>query len=113
MIGLAGRRVPIALAVVPASVVSVLLVVGGIAMWSGYAQMVAQAVAGGTESINILAEAPTTLFPFWGVALAVATLGYYYRRRGVCGTCGRGVSGQAGEPSARHASAGVLPSATA
>ncbi len=30
MIGLAGRRVPIALAVVPASLVSVLLVVGGI-----------------------------------------------------------------------------------
>ena len=31
MIGLAGRRVPIALAVVPASLVSVLLIVGGIA----------------------------------------------------------------------------------
>ncbi len=99
MIGLAGRRVPIALAVVPAAVVSVLLVVGGIAMWSGYAQMVAQAMAGGTEHINILAEAPTTLFPLWGVALAVATLGYYYRRRGACGTCGRGASGEVGEPS--------------
>ncbi len=32
MIGLAGRRVPIALAVVPASIVSVLLIVGGIAI---------------------------------------------------------------------------------
>jgi hypothetical protein len=96
MIGLAGRRVPIALAVVPASVVSVLLVVGGIAMWSGYAQMVAESLAGGTENINILAEAPTTLFPVWGVALAVATLGYYYRRRGTCRTCGRGASGNAG-----------------
>ncbi len=98
MIGLAGRRVPIALAVVPASLVSVLFVVGGIAMWSGYAQMVAQAVAGGTESINILAEAPTTLFPFWGVALAVATLGYYYRRRGTCASCGRGAPSEAGQP---------------
>ena len=35
MIGLAGRRVPIALAVVPASIVSVLLIVGGIGIWSG------------------------------------------------------------------------------
>ncbi len=105
MIGLAGRRVPIALAVVPASVVSVLLVVGGIAMWSGYAQMVAEAVAGGTENIDILAEAPTALFPVWGVALAVATLGYYYRRRGACGTCSRGGSGKAGEPSTSHGAA--------
>ena len=37
---------------------------------------------GETESINIIAQAPTTLFPAWGVGLAVATLGYYYRRRG-------------------------------
>ncbi len=66
-------------------------------MWSGYAQMVAQAVAGGTENINIIAEAPTTLFPFWGVALTVATLGYYYRRRGVYETCGRGASGKASD----------------
>ncbi|RPJ56319.1 MAG: hypothetical protein EHM23_23895, partial [Acidobacteria bacterium] len=34
MIGLARRRVPIALAVVPASLVSVLLAVGGIVIWS-------------------------------------------------------------------------------
>src|SRR5512136_3287791 len=33
MIGLAGRRVPIGLAVIPASIVSVLLIVGGFAMW--------------------------------------------------------------------------------
>ena len=104
MIGLAGRRVPIALAVVPASVVSVLLVVGGIAMWSGYAQMVAESLAGGTENISIIAEAPTTLFPLWGVALAVATLGYYYRRRGPCNVCGRGTSSQGGEPSTSYQS---------
>jgi hypothetical protein len=36
---------------------------------------------------------PTALFPVWGVALAVATLGYYYRRRGPCSVCGRGASG--------------------
>ena len=35
---------------------------------------------------------PTLLFPVWGVALAVATLGYYYRRRGPCSVCGRGAN---------------------
>ncbi len=49
MIGLAGRRVPIALAVVPASLVSVLLIVGGIGIWSGLDQMVANLVASGSE----------------------------------------------------------------
>jgi len=96
MIGLAGRRVPILLAVVPASIVSVLLVVGGIAMWSGYAQLVVGAVSGATRDMGLVGYAPTGLFPVWGVALAVATLGYYYRRRGRCEMCGRGGPGQAG-----------------
>jgi hypothetical protein len=107
MIGLAGRRVPIALAVVPASLVSVLLVVGGIVIWSGLAQMVAALVAGGAEDIEIIGEiifvvGPTLLFPVWGVALAVATLGYYYRRRGPCSVCGRGAFGEVGEPSSSY-----------
>jgi hypothetical protein len=107
MIGLAGRRVPIALAVVPASLASVLLVVGGIVIWSGLAQMVANMVAGGAENIEIIGEiifqvGPTLLFPVWGVALAVATLGYYYRRRGSCSVCGRGASGEIGKPSSSY-----------
>jgi hypothetical protein len=99
MIGLAGRRVPIALAVVPASIVSVLLIVGGIGIWSGLAQMVANLAAGGVEDIETIGAiifqlGPTLLFPVWGVALAVATLGYYYRRRGPCKVCGRGAVSQ-------------------
>src|SRR5512135_857708 len=99
MIGLAGHRVPIALAVVPASIVSVLLIVGGIGIWSGLAQMVANLAAAGVEEIEIIGAlifqlGPTLLFPVWGVALAVATLGYYYRRRGPCKVCARGASGQ-------------------
>ncbi|MGB8251838.1 MAG: hypothetical protein WCF08_01370 [Anaerolineaceae bacterium] len=100
MIGLAGRRVPIALAVVPASIVSVLLMVGGITMWSGYDRMVDAAVASG-QDMGIFVG-PTLLFPVWAVSLAVATLGYYYRRRGPCRICGRGAPGKAGEPLARH-----------
>jgi hypothetical protein len=88
MLDLAGRRVPISLAVVPASIVSVLLMVGGISIWSGYSQLADGAVASG-ENLGIVVG-PTLLFPVWAVALAVATLGYYYRRRGPCRVCGRG-----------------------
>jgi len=99
MIGLSGRRVPIALAVVPAALVSVLLVVGGIVIWSGLPQMVAGLVAGGTEGTELVGAltyvlGPTLLFPVWGIALAVATLGYYFRRRGPCKVCGRGALSQ-------------------
>ena len=52
IIGLAGRRVPIALAVVPASLVSVLLIVGGITMWSAVDQMSAASLAGGADGIG-------------------------------------------------------------
>jgi hypothetical protein len=95
MIGLAGRRVPIALAVVPASLVSVLLIVGGISIWSGVGQMVTALAASGAKDAEIIGAilfqlGPTLLFPIWGLGLAVATLGYYYRRRGPCGICGRG-----------------------
>jgi hypothetical protein len=90
MIGLAGRRVPIALAVVPASIVSVLLMVGGITIGSRFAQMSDTAAAVG-EDIWIVVG-PTLLFPLWAISLAAATLGYYYRRRGPCSVCGRGTS---------------------
>jgi hypothetical protein len=97
MIGLAGRRVPIALAVVPASLASVLLIVGGVTIWFDLPQMVTMLVVAGAENGEIISAilfelGPTLLFPVWGIALAVATLGYYYRRRGPCSVCGRGAS---------------------
>lgn len=99
MIGLAGRRVPIALAVVPAAIVAVLLIVGGVAIWSGLAKMVAALAASGAEDVELIGGiffqvGPTLLFPVWGAALAMATLGYYHRRRGPCGVCGRGAPSQ-------------------
>ena len=100
MTGLAGRRVPIALAVIPASIVSVLLMVGGIAIWSGWAQMANEAVAIGQDMGIVVG--PTALFPVWGAALAVATLGYYYRRRGSCEMCGLGTPSEASEPLVSH-----------
>lgn len=100
MIGLAGRRVPIALAVVPASLVSVLLIVGGIAIWSGLAGMASAMADGRAEGVGLIGGiivhlGPTLLFPVWGASLALATLAYYYRRRGPCSVCGRGASGEA------------------
>jgi hypothetical protein len=94
MLGLAGRRVPIPLALVPASLVSVLLIVGGIAIGSGLPQMVAALAAAGSQDIALISAVifqvgPTLLFPVWGVALALATLAYYYRRRGPCAMCDR------------------------
>jgi hypothetical protein len=107
MIGLAGRRVPIALAVVPAALVSVLLVVGGIVIWSGLGPMAANMASIGQERAEIIGEivfqlGPTLLFPIWGTALAVATLGYYYRRRGPCGVCGRGAESQPAQQPAKR-----------
>jgi hypothetical protein len=104
MIGLAGRRVPIALAVVPAALVSVLLVVGGIGIWSALPPMVAALASGGAEDLELIGGiifqvGPTLLFPVWGVALAVATLSYYDRRRGPCSVCGRAASGEVGTSS--------------
>jgi hypothetical protein len=103
MMGLAGRPVPIALAVVPASIVSVLFTVGGITILSGYAQMADAAAAAGQDMAIVVG--PAALFPVWGVSLAVATLGYYYRRRGPCRVCGRGAPGKDASPWAGH----VLP----
>ena len=97
IIGLAGRQVPIALAVVPASIMSVLFIAAGITLWSVYNQMVEAAAATGQEFWII--AGPVAVFPVWGVALAVAALGYYYRRRGPCEVCGRGESG---EPSSKY-----------
>jgi hypothetical protein len=92
MIGLRGRRVPIALAVVPAALIAVLLIVGGISIWTGVGQMAATLAANGMDPVSgtIFQAGPTLLFPLWGLALAVATLAYYYRRRGPCKVCGRG-----------------------
>ncbi|GAA1783988.1 hypothetical protein [Streptomonospora arabica] len=91
--GLAGRRVPVALAVVPACVVAVLVFVGGIAMVSGYAAMAGGAAdASGPFGAAVLAGLIAVLFPVWGAALAAAALAYHLRRRGACADCGRGAA---------------------
>lgn len=88
----AGRSVPILLAVVPASLVSVLVTAAGLmfvrlALTGGLANILGE---GGLTADNWAALAPELLWPLWGAALAAATLAYYFRRRGRCERCGRG-----------------------
>jgi hypothetical protein len=73
VLGLRGRRVPPALPIAMASVVTVAL-----------ASTVVTVVRLDIWSL----ENPMTLWPLWAVALGTATLGYYYRTRGACQVCG-------------------------
>lgn len=74
-----GRPVPVRLAVVPASFVTVVVLAGTLGpslspeMWRDPAAV------------------PVALMPLWGVALGVATWAYRMRRQGPCPTCGRGL----------------------
>ncbi|MEV0828342.1 hypothetical protein [Nonomuraea rubra] len=79
----AGRPVPPMLAVVPASIVSVIVLSGGLTFWR--LRMVHD-----YEWEMWATWAPSLVWPLWGVALAAATLAYHLRRRGACRSCGRG-----------------------
>lgn len=88
MLGLAGRRVPVGLAVWPASLVAVAVMPAGISM-------IGMFVAGGGPvsgdlATNWAAIVPEFFWPLWSVALGAATYAYWLRRRGTCRTCGRG-----------------------
>jgi hypothetical protein len=88
---LRGRRVPIWLAVVPASLISVLVTAAGLM----FVRMTLTGQLGDILGEGVLtadnwaALAPELLWPLWGAALGAATLAYYYRRRGRCNHCGR------------------------
>jgi len=75
----AGKRVPPALAIVPAGLVSIMLTITGIDVVLGFS-------IGNLQ--NWGASTPLLLFPIWGIALGVATIFYYYRRQGRCNRCG-------------------------
>jgi len=79
MIGLSGRRVPIKLAVVPATLVAIAVTAGGLALYSS------------PELWSFGAFSFTTIsmlfWPLWGLALGAATLAYHLRRRGACAHC--------------------------
>lgn len=87
--GLAGKRVPPALAIVPPSLVSVLVTTAGLMFIRlQLAGALDEVFAFGSE-LQWAAIAPELLWPVWGAALSAATFAYYYRRRGRCPHCGR------------------------
>ena len=73
---------PIALAVVPATTVAVLVTAAGLPVLVDLWQL-------DTAEPDWMTVLPAVLWPFWGVALAAATLAYHLRRRSQCSTCGR------------------------
>jgi hypothetical protein len=87
MVGLSGRRVPQALAIVPASLVSVMVTSAGL-------QVVREFLANGFPADGWATTAPGLVWPLWGAALGAATLAYHYRRRDRCKVCGRGKKSQ-------------------
>ena len=84
-----GRRVQPRLAIVPASVVAVLVTSAGLmfirlVITDGLTETFAFA-----EEVGWAALGPELLWPLWGAALAAATLAYHYRRRTRCEHCDR------------------------
>ncbi|MEV1142858.1 hypothetical protein [Micromonospora sp. NPDC049799] len=79
---LAGRRVPVRLAVIPATVVALAVTATGLSALSSASFL---DLGGGP-----VAWGPLLLFPLWGVALGAATYAYHLRRRGACRHCRRG-----------------------
>jgi hypothetical protein len=75
----AGRRVPPMLAVVPATLVAVVLVPAGL-------MNLRVPISADTWG----ATAPGGLWSIWGVALGAAALAYHLRRRSACRRCHRG-----------------------
>jgi hypothetical protein len=81
----AGRPVPPALAVVPASIVAIVLIPAGV-------MNVRMEVTRESWGIN----GPGILWIVWGLALGVAALVYYLRRRPACRRCGSGTAAARG-----------------
>jgi ribosomal protein L37E len=77
----AGKRVPPLLAIIPASIVAVVLIPAGL-------MNVKLPLHGDNWAIN----APGMLWVVWGAALGAATYAYYLRRRTTCRRCGRGTT---------------------
>jgi hypothetical protein len=86
---LRGKPVKPRTAIIPASLVAVLIFTAGVhairAELFGY-----YPENSGLGEENWGTTAPGLLWPLWGVALGGAVLAYHLRRRGPCRRCGRG-----------------------
>jgi hypothetical protein len=72
--GLAGKRVPPALAIVPATLAAIVVTSGGLTFMRLF-------LSGAAPEDGWATLGPGLLWPVWGAALGAATLAYVYRRR--------------------------------
>jgi hypothetical protein len=80
LVGLRGRSVPVALAVVPAAVASVVVTSAGLMFVRfGITGRFAESFPG--ETSDVAAWLPEMFWPLWGAALAAATYAYWLRRQ--------------------------------
>jgi hypothetical protein len=79
----AGQRVPPRLAIIPATIVAVVLIPAG---------LMNIRLPGDNAGSEWGLAMPGTLWVVWGAALGAATYAYYLRRRTTCRRCGRGTS---------------------
>jgi len=86
MIGLAGKRVPLLLAEIPAALVAICIMAAAVPILATGAQI---ADNNGQDSIGWMQSAILGSFPIWSVALGAATVAYHLRRRGRCKACHR------------------------
>jgi hypothetical protein len=80
MVGLAGKRVPIKLATVPATLVAIFVMSASVGFFT-------QTGAFAEIADHGLAASPILTWPAWSLALGAATLGYHLRRRPACAKC--------------------------
>jgi len=88
LVGLRGRSVPVAVAVVPAGVISVSVASAGL-MFVRFGLTGQFGANFPGENHDVAAWLPEMFWPVWGAALAAATYAYWLRRRGRCHGCGQ------------------------
>lgn len=86
-----GKRVPISLAVIPALFVAVPVTAAGVVFSFAYLGIRFNFIPLDGFPLNAVQGGigPMISWVPWGVALAIAAVTYYYRRRGGCGFCNR------------------------
>ncbi|QBD77796.1 hypothetical protein EPA93_18075 [Ktedonosporobacter rubrisoli] len=94
-----GKRVPILLAVIPASLVAIAATAAGLIFTFSFCVVTLHLsppdVIQLDPNIILGTIGPMLLWIPWGILLGLATIAYYYRRRGPCIHCGRGATPKA------------------
>ncbi|MED3656037.1 hypothetical protein P4489_17305 [Heyndrickxia sporothermodurans] len=89
-----GKKVPVLLAVIPATCVAIAVTSAGFVFTTSFIAVEFHLVSADGILVSQIwgAVGPMLFWIPWGVALGLATIAYYYRRRDKCCHCGRGVN---------------------